>query len=67
MIGVDTNVLLRLFVGDDRGQLAKAQSLLARRSAGEPVYAFWSLSDRSDAPTAIPVMMFWHCSASCST
>lgn len=38
MIGVDTNVLLRLFVGDNRQQHAKARRLLARRSAGEPVH-----------------------------
>ena len=38
MIGVDTNVLLRLIVGDDKKQQAAARALFDRRSPDEPVY-----------------------------
>ncbi len=34
MISIDTNVLIRLFTGDDKAQAAKAKHLFAR----EPVY-----------------------------
>lgn len=39
MIGVDTNVLVRLFVpGDDDGQHAAARAFFAGRHAGDPAY-----------------------------
>ena len=34
MISIDTNVLIRLLIGDDKGQAAKAKRLFAK----EPVY-----------------------------
>jgi predicted nucleic-acid-binding protein len=38
MIGVDTNVLLRLFVNDNEAQHKAAQAFFGRRSAGDPAF-----------------------------
>lgn len=38
MIGVDTNVLLRLFVNDDARQHAAARAWFEQRSAADPAY-----------------------------
>ena len=38
MIGVDTNVLLRLFVNDDAAQYAKSQRFFSERSETSPAY-----------------------------
>ncbi len=38
MIGVDTNVLLRLFVLDDASQHQRAKHFFASRSADDPAY-----------------------------
>lgn len=38
MIGVDTNVLLRLYVGDDSRQHELARAFFARRSDESPAY-----------------------------
>lgn len=38
MIGVDTNVLVRLFVVDDPRQSALATQFFAKRSAADPAY-----------------------------
>ncbi|WP_404402418.1 PIN domain-containing protein [Pelagibacterium halotolerans] len=38
MIGVDTNVLVRLFVLDNAEQAAKAKEFLARRTVEDPVF-----------------------------
>lgn len=38
MIGVDSNVLLRLFVVDNPEQYAKARSFFAKRDAQDPAY-----------------------------
>lgn len=38
MIGVDTNVLLRLLIDDHREQSAKARTFFAERSARDPAY-----------------------------
>ncbi len=36
MIGVDTNILVRFFVQDDREQAERAQRFIAERSADDP-------------------------------
>ncbi len=54
MIGVDTNVLVRLLVQDDPAQNALARDFFARRDAGDPAYigsvvlaeAIWLLRSR---------------------
>lgn len=38
MIGVDTNILVRFFVGDDPAQADKAQELLAQRNETDPAF-----------------------------
>ncbi|MCD7060458.1 PIN domain-containing protein [Pelagibacterium xiamenense] len=38
MIGVDTNILVRLFVADDKNQAAKARAFLSRRTVEDPAY-----------------------------
>lgn len=38
MIGVDTNVLARLFLEDDREQASLAREFFAERSAADPAY-----------------------------
>ncbi len=38
MIGIDTNILLRLIVKDDANQLAQAQAFLTARSSQSPAY-----------------------------
>jgi predicted nucleic-acid-binding protein len=39
MLGIDTNVLVRFLVGDDREQFEHAQRLIRRQiNAGEPVF-----------------------------
>lgn len=60
MIGVDSNLLLRLFVDDDPGQHRRAVAFFAARSAEEPVYVnvlvlaelVWLLSRRFSYPSA---------------
>jgi predicted nucleic-acid-binding protein len=62
LIGVDTNVLVRLFVVDDPGQSQTAGRFFARRSSADPVFVslivvaelVWLLDDTYDfALTAI--------------
>lgn len=61
MIGVDTNVLIRHIVGDDRGQAAAAARFLAARSADDPVFVsstvlvelIWTLGTRYRQPPAV--------------
>ncbi len=38
MIGVDTNILVRFFVGDDPAQADKARELLAQRNETDPAF-----------------------------
>lgn len=38
MIGVDTNVLVRFFLGDDEAQSARARALINSSSAEQPVF-----------------------------
>lgn len=38
MIGVDTNVLVRFFVGDDAAQTEAAKAFLSERSADDPAF-----------------------------
>jgi predicted nucleic-acid-binding protein len=38
MIGVDANVLLRLFVADDQGQHQRAVSFFSKRTPDDPAY-----------------------------
>jgi predicted nucleic-acid-binding protein len=58
MIGVDTNVLLRLFVNDNEAQHRAAKAFFAQRSAGDPAFVssivlaelIWALSKRYGYP-----------------
>jgi predicted nucleic-acid-binding protein len=38
MIGIDTNILLRLIIKDDANQVAQAEAFLVARSAQSPAY-----------------------------
>ena len=61
MIGLDTNVLVRLNVHDDAGQLGAASSITDRLSPAEPAFVnlvvlvefAWVLRSRYDVPRQI--------------
>ena len=44
MIGLDTNVLLRLFIDDDAEQCERARAFVDAASEGEPCLVNWSCS-----------------------
>src|SRR5687768_18328905 len=58
MIGVDTNVLLRLFVNDNESQHKAAQTFFGKRNARDPAFIssivlaelVWALSKRYEYP-----------------
>lgn len=60
MIGLDTNVAVRILVGDDAGQVALAKSFLAQRSSEDPAFVStvvlaeiaWVLDEVYGYPTA---------------